>query len=60
MSENGDITMNRAKEDQLFKRLGMTRRKARWSKERKVLSHYFSEIALNHISKDNQHKMSLG
>jgi hypothetical protein len=50
------IFMRRIKEGQLSKRLGMTRRKERWSKERKGISHHFSEIVL----KDNQHKMSLG
>jgi hypothetical protein len=43
------------KEDQLFRELGLTRRKVRWNRERNDISHHFLEVVL----KDNQLKMSL-
>jgi hypothetical protein len=36
----------------------MTRINEKWRKERKVLSHLFSEIALKRIGKENNKKMS--
>jgi hypothetical protein len=53
---------HRAKEDHLFKRLGMIRREERWIRGRKDSNHHLSGTNLKHINKGNQqqgeHKMT--